>query len=34
MAIAVLASLPIIILFLALSKYFLEGSAMYSSAKE
>lgn len=34
MAVAVLASIPIIILFLSLSKYFLGGSAMYSSGKE
>ncbi|QQO11376.1 carbohydrate ABC transporter permease [Breznakiella homolactica] len=34
MAVAVLASIPIIILFLTLSKYFLGGSAMYSAGKE
>ena len=34
MAVAVIASLPIIILFLTLSKYFFGGSAMYSSSKE
>lgn len=34
MAVAVMASIPIIILFLTLSKYFLGGSAMYSSSKE
>jgi multiple sugar transport system permease protein len=34
MAIAVLASLPIIFLFTTLSKYFLGGSTMYSASKE
>jgi multiple sugar transport system permease protein len=34
MAVAMLASIPIIILFLTLSRYFLGGSAMYSSGKE
>ena len=34
MAVAVLGSIPIIILFLTLSKYFLGGSAMYSAGKE
>lgn len=34
MAVAMLASIPIIILFLTLSKYFLGGSTMYSSGKE
>lgn len=34
MAVAVIASVPIIILFLAFSKYFFGGSAMYSSGKE
>jgi multiple sugar transport system permease protein len=34
MAIAVMASIPIIILFLTLSNYFLGGNAMYSSSKE
>ncbi len=34
MAVAVLASLPIIILFLTLSKYFLHGSTMYTASKE
>lgn len=34
MAVAALASLPMIILFLSLSKYFLGGSAMYSAGKE
>lgn len=33
MAVAVLASLPIILLFLTLSKYFLKGSTVYSSSK-
>ena len=34
MAVAVIASIPIIILFLSLSKYFFGGSTMYSSGKE
>ena len=34
MAIAVLASLPIIFLFTTLSKYFLGGSTIYSASKE
>lgn len=34
MAVAVLASIPILILFFALAKYFLGGSAMYSASKE
>ena len=34
MAIAVLASIPIIALFVSLSRYFLGGSAMYSAGKE
>ncbi|MCL2480053.1 MAG: carbohydrate ABC transporter permease [Treponema sp.] len=34
MAVAVLASIPIIILFVTLSRYFLGGSAMYSAGKE
>ena len=34
MAVAVLASIPIIALFLSLSRYFLGGSAMYSAGKE
>ncbi len=34
MAVAVIASLPVFILFLALSKYFLGGSAMYAAGKE
>jgi multiple sugar transport system permease protein len=34
MAVAVLASIPIIILFISLSRYFLGGSAMYSAGKE
>lgn len=34
MAVALLASLPMVILFLSLSKYFLGGSAMYSAGKE
>lgn len=34
MAVAALASLPMIILFISLSKYFLSGSSMYSASKE
>ncbi|MCR5291197.1 MAG: carbohydrate ABC transporter permease [Treponema sp.] len=34
MAVAVLASLPMIILFIFLSKYFIGGSQMYSAGKE
>lgn len=34
MAVAVLASIPILILFISLSRYFLGGSAMYSAGKE
>lgn len=34
MAVAVVASIPIIILFISLSKYFFGGSIMYSSSKE
>jgi multiple sugar transport system permease protein len=34
MAVAVLASIPIIILFISLSRYFLGGSAVYSAGKE
>ncbi|WP_020614318.1 carbohydrate ABC transporter permease [Sediminispirochaeta bajacaliforniensis] len=34
MAVAVLASLPIVVMFLSLSKYFLQGSGMYSAGKE
>lgn len=34
MAVALLASLPMVILFLTLSKYFLGGNAMYSAGKE
>ena len=34
MAVAVVASIPIIILFLSLSKYFFDGSVIYSSSKE
>ena len=34
MAVAVIACIPIIILFFSMSKYFLGGSAMYSSGKE
>ena len=34
MAVAVMASIPIIILFISLSRYFLGGSAMYSAGKE
>ena len=34
MAIAVLASIPILILFVSLSRYFLGGSAVYTAGKE
>lgn len=34
MAVALLASIPMILLFISLSKYFLGGSAMYSAGKE
>lgn len=34
MAVAALASLPMILLFMSLSKYFLGGSAMYTASKE
>jgi multiple sugar transport system permease protein len=34
MAVAVMASIPIIILFVSLSRYFLGGSAVYSAGKE
>jgi multiple sugar transport system permease protein len=34
MAVAVMASVPIIILFVSLSRYFLGGSAVYSAGKE
>ena len=34
MAVALVASLPMVIMFLSLSKYFLGGSAMYSAGKE
>ena len=34
MAVALLASLPMVLLFLTLSKYFLGGNAMYSAGKE
>lgn len=34
MAVAALASIPMIILFLSLSKYFIGGSSMYSAGKE
>lgn len=34
MAVAVMASIPIIILFVTLSKYFLGGNLMFSSSKE
>lgn len=34
MAVAVMASIPIIILFISLSKYFLGGNIMFSSNKE
>ena len=34
MAVAVIASIPVIALFLALSKYFVGGSSMYAAGKE
>ncbi|SMP39413.1 multiple sugar transport system permease protein [Sphaerochaeta associata] len=34
MAVAMMASIPIIVLFLSLSKYFLGGNVMFSSSKE
>jgi len=34
MAVALLASIPVIIMFIALSKYFVMGSAVYTAAKE
>jgi len=34
MAVAVIASLPVFVLFFSLSKYFLGGSAVYSAGKE
>jgi len=34
MAVAVLASIPILVLFISLSRYFLGGSVMYSAGKE
>lgn len=34
MAVALLASIPMIVLFISLSKYFLGGNAMYSAGKE
>ncbi|MFI3257252.1 MAG: carbohydrate ABC transporter permease [Spirochaetales bacterium] len=34
MAVAVLASIPILIMFITLAKYFLGGSAVYSAGKE
>ena len=34
MAVAVIASIPVFILFFSLSKYFVGGSAMYSAGKE
>jgi multiple sugar transport system permease protein len=34
MAVALLASLPMLVLFVSLSKYFLGGNAMYSAGKE
>ena len=33
MAVALLASIPVVILFLTMSKYFIGGSAVYSSRK-
>ena len=34
MAVALLASIPVIIMFIALSKYFIMGSAVYTAGKE
>jgi len=34
MAVAVIASIPIFILFFSLSKYFVGGSSVYSAGKE
>jgi multiple sugar transport system permease protein len=34
MAVAVIACIPIVILFMTMSKYFLGGSSMYSAGKE
>jgi multiple sugar transport system permease protein len=34
MAVAVIACIPIVILFITMSKYFLGGSTMYSAGKE
>ncbi|GAB1455493.1 hypothetical protein MASR2M48_08000 [Spirochaetota bacterium] len=34
MAVAVIASLPVFVLFFTLSKYFLGGSAVYQAGKE
>ena len=34
MAVALMASIPVIIMFITLSKYFVTGSAMYSAGKE
>jgi multiple sugar transport system permease protein len=34
MAAALIASIPVIIMFLTLSKYFVGGSSVYSSGKE
>jgi multiple sugar transport system permease protein len=34
MAVAVIACIPIVILFITMSKYFLGGSSMYSAGKE
>jgi multiple sugar transport system permease protein len=34
MAVAFLASIPVIIMFITLSRYFVGGSAVYSAGKE
>jgi multiple sugar transport system permease protein len=34
MAVAVIASIPVFILFFTLSKYFVGGSSMYAAGKE
>jgi multiple sugar transport system permease protein len=34
MAVAFMASIPVIILFITLSKYFVGGSAVYTAGKE
>jgi multiple sugar transport system permease protein len=34
MAVALLASIPVVIMFIALSKYFIGGSSVYTADKE